>query len=140
VFTSLYVTYAPNSYSATGNGFVNVFSPDGTFIKRFASLGSLNFPWGIAMAPISFGFGQNIILVGNFGDGTISIFDQNGNSKGQLQSNGTPISIDGLWALSTAPATATNLDQTVVYFTAGPSSGAHGLFGYLKLASLGSGY
>jgi uncharacterized protein (TIGR03118 family) len=130
----LYVTYAPVNYNASGNGYVNVFSPDGTFIKRFASNGTLNFPWGITIAPVGFGLGQNMILVGNFGDGTISIFDQNGNPKGQLMSNGNAISIDGLWALATAPSAASTLDQNVVYFSAGPNSGAHGLFGYLKLA------
>jgi len=140
----LYVTYAPTTYNAAGTGYVNVFSPDGTFIKRFASNGSLNFPWGITMAPAAFGLGQNIILVGNFGDGTISIFDQNGNGKGQLSSNGNPLSIDGLWTLALAPSTATTLDQGVVYFTAGPNSGSHGLLGTLKLApatvSTGGGY
>lgn len=129
----LYVTYAPTSYNATGTGYVNVFSADGTFIKRFASNGSLNFPWGITIAPAGFGLGQNMILVGNFGDGTISIFDQNGNDKGQLQSNGNTLSIDGLWALTPAPSAATTLDQNVVFFTAGPNSGAHGLLGTLKL-------
>jgi uncharacterized protein (TIGR03118 family) len=135
----LYVMYAPTSYNAVGNGFVSVFSPDGTFIKRFATNGTLNFPWGITIAPAGFGLGLNMLLVGNFGDGTISIFDMNGNSKGQLQSNGNTLSIDGLWSLTPAPSTATTLDQTVIYFSAGPNSGAHGLFGYLKLASTSTG-
>jgi uncharacterized protein (TIGR03118 family) len=129
----LYVTYAPTNYNANGNGMVSVFSPDGTFIKRFATNGTLNFPWGIAVAPAGFGLGLNMILVGNFGDGTISIFDQNGNYKGQLQSGGNPISIDGLWSLTPAPSTATTLDQNVVYFSAGPNFQGHGLLGYLKL-------
>jgi uncharacterized protein (TIGR03118 family) len=131
----LYVTYAPTSNYSSGNGYINVFSTDGTFIKRFASGGNLNFPWGITVAPAGFGLGLNMILVGNFGDGTISIFDMNGNNKGQLQSNGATLSIDGLWALTPAPSTATTLDQTIVYFTAGPSLGVHGLLGYIKLAT-----
>lgn len=130
----LYVTYAPVSGYSSGNGYVNVFSPDGTFIKRFASAGPLNFPWGIAIAPAGFGLGQNMILIGNFGDGTISIFDQNGNYKGKLPSNGSALSIDGLWAITTAPSAAATLDQNVVYFSAGPSFGTHGLFGYVKLS------
>jgi uncharacterized protein (TIGR03118 family) len=132
----LYVTYAPASYNASGNGVVDVFSPDGTFIKRFATNTGLNFPWGITMAPAGFGVGLNMILVGNFGDGTISIFDQNGVFKGQLSNNGTAISIDGLWSLTAAPSTATSLNQNVVYFTAGPNSGGHGVFGYLNMVAV----
>jgi hypothetical protein len=86
------------------------------------------------MAPTGFGLGQNMILIGNFGDGTINIFDQNGNYKGQLQSNGNTLSIDGLWSLTPAPSMATRLDQNIVYFSTGPNSGAPGLRGSLKLA------
>jgi len=136
----LYVTYANTANLYAGNGYVNIFSPDGTIIKRFASGGTLNFPWAVAIAPAGFGLGLNMILVGNFGDGSISIFDQNGNSKGQLQSNGTTLFIDGLWALAPAPSTASTLDQDAIYFTAGPSLQAHGLFGYLKQTSLVTGY
>ncbi len=130
----LYVTYAPTSGYSSGGGYVNVFSPDGTFIKRFASGGSLNHPWGITMAPDGFGLGANMILIGNFADGTISIFDMNGTYKGQMESNGSTLSIDGLWALAPAPATASSLDPDVVFFTAGPNSGLHGILGTLKLA------
>ena len=142
---NIWVTYAPGSYNANGNGFVNIFSPDGTFIKRFASNGSLNFPWGMTKAPDGFGLGLNMYLVGNFGDGTISIFDQNGNPKGQLMAGSGPLTIDGLWALAPAPSTATSLDQNVVFFAAGPNFGAHGLVGYLKLivattTTTGGGY
>jgi hypothetical protein len=77
-----------------------------------------------------------MILIGNFGDGSISIFDQSGNNKGQLQSNGNTISIDGLWSLTTAPSAATTLDQNAVYFSAGPNSGGHGLLGYLKMVPI----
>lgn len=128
----LYVTYA--STAGYTGGIVNVFSPDGTFIKRFATNGTLNHPWGITMAPAGFGLGLNIILIGNFGDGTISIYDQNGNYKGQLNTAGSTLAIDGLWALAAAPSSATVLDQTIVFFTAGPNGGQHGVLGSLKLA------
>ena len=76
--------------------------------------------------------------------GSAASFYVNGKAAGQLSSNGNPLSIDGLWTLALAPSTATTLDQGVVYFTAGPNSGSHGLLGTLKLApatvSTGGGY
>jgi hypothetical protein len=34
-----------------GEGFVDVFNTDGSFVRRFASRGALNAPWGVAWAP-----------------------------------------------------------------------------------------
>ena len=131
----LYVTYAKlkapddmDDQAGQGNGFVDVFWPNGDFIKRFATRGVLNSPWGIAQVPASFAKIDNAILIGNFGDGRINIFSSDGALLGQLQKNGKPLKIDGLWALeSNVPAT----DSTQVYFTAGPADESHGLFGYL---------
>jgi uncharacterized protein (TIGR03118 family) len=86
----LYVMYAKKmrpgkSEIGPGNGYINVFSTDGILLKRFASKGKLNAPWGITVAPAGFwdGSGQtqitNVILVGNNGDGHINAFDENGN-------------------------------------------------------------
>jgi len=134
---SLYVEYAKQAgpdnaddSAAPGNGYVNVFKPDGTLLKRFASQGPLNSPWGITLAPAGFAASTPTILVGNFGDGKISVFDIDGNFKGSLQSGGQPVGISGLWALDflTANPTATSH----LYFTAGPDGEAHGLFGYLS--------
>ncbi len=52
----LYVAYAkvgPDGRQAVGagQGFVDIFNTDGSFVQRFASRGSLNAPWGVAMAP-----------------------------------------------------------------------------------------
>jgi uncharacterized protein (TIGR03118 family) len=142
-----------------GKGFVSVFKTDGTFVKRFASRNSLNVPWGVTMAPGSFledrdmnhgneghgGYENNdyncdhcnpdptdpVILVGNFGDGRINVFSLDGKFLGQLQShNHHTIVIEGLWALSFAPSTAT-IDPARLYFTAGPDDEKDGLFGYL---------
>lgn len=86
----LFVTYAklkgPNDDiddPGEGNGYVNIFTPNGYFIKRFASGGNLNSPWGIAKVPEGFGQVANAILVGNFGDGKINVF----NSEGVYQGN-----------------------------------------------------
>ncbi len=137
----LYITYAKlqgpvnmDDQAGPGNGYVDIFNPNGTFVKRFASRGTLNSPWGIALAPAGFANAQPTILVGNFGDGRINIFDMLGNYKGQLQNNGQVISIPGLWAIdflkNNQPGGNPN---SPLYFTAGPDDEAHGLFGTLKL-------
>jgi uncharacterized protein (TIGR03118 family) len=130
----LFVTYAkqrpPDNHddeSGTGNGFIDVFSPSGTLIKRFATQGALNSPWGIAQAPASFGQGAGAILVANFGDGTTLIFDSTGNYKGPLEDQGVPLFIDGIWDIAFLPS-----QTPVLYFTAGPQDETYGLFGYIK--------
>jgi uncharacterized protein (TIGR03118 family) len=111
---------------------VDIFNPDGSFVKRFASQGALNSPWGIAQSPAGFIQGANAILIGNFGDGHISVFDTSGTYKGQLKLQGTPIAINGLWAIS-FPSSSSASDPNQLFFTAGPNAESHGLFGYLKL-------
>jgi uncharacterized protein (TIGR03118 family) len=49
-----------------GNGIVDVFAPDGTFLRRFASNGVLNAPWGVVQASQDFGPFSHAILIGNF--------------------------------------------------------------------------
>jgi uncharacterized protein (TIGR03118 family) len=135
----LYVMYAEpdpvtDEIKGPGLGLVDVFNPDGSFVKRLISTGSaLNAPWGIAQAPAGWltGATGTVLLVGNFGDGHINAFDGNGNLLGTLQSGGSPITISGLWALSFAPASATAVDPNWLYFTAGPADETKGLFGYI---------
>ena len=82
----LYVTYAMrdpalhDEVTGAGMGYVDVFDFSGNFISRFASAGSLNAPWGIALAPAAFGSFEGDLLIGNFGDGTINVFAANGTS------------------------------------------------------------
>jgi uncharacterized protein (TIGR03118 family) len=137
----LYVTYAKqkgpdnvNDDPAPGNGYVDIFKPDGTFVKRFASNGTLNSPWGITHAPAGFAAATETILVGNFGDGKINVFDLTGNYKGQLQSNGQALVIEGLWALDFLKASPTAVSK--LYFTAGPGGESQGILGYLKNSSI----
>ena len=72
-----------------------------------------------------------VILIGNFGDGRINVFTEDGQFQGQLKSHNQTIVIDGLWAIGFAPATATAVDPKRLYFTAGPAGESDGLFGYL---------
>ena len=119
-----------------GFGIVDIYNPDGSFVKRFVSNGQLNAPWGIAWAPAGFwGNGsnvQNVILIGNFGDGRINAFNSDGAFLGQLRAHGNPIVIEGLWAIAFAPATSTAINHDFLYFAAGPDDETHGLFGYIK--------
>jgi len=135
----LYVMYAKVGADgeediAPGNGYVDIYNPDGSLMKRFVSRGQLNAPWGIAKAPASFwgeGGMANIILIGNFGDGRINSYDENGNFLGQLRASGNPIIIEGLWGISFAPVSATAINPNWLYFAAGPDDEKEGLFGYI---------
>lgn len=133
----LYVTYtkvAPDGRAErkVGNGVVNIFTTGGTLVKRFALGGTLNAPWGVALAPASF-FPQTTeasVLIGNFGDGKINGYTADGKFIGQLKVNNKIVAIDGLWAISFAPTTST-IDPNRLYFAAGPRDEKDGLFGYL---------
>ncbi len=140
---NLYVTYAKQDVAheddvpGPGNGFIDVFDPNGTLISRFASNGALNSPWGLVLAPSKFGPFGGDLLVGNFGDGTINAYDpSNGAFIGTVDDpHGAPISIAGLWGLSFGNGSF-NQDPNKLYFTAGipGPNGApedHGLFGSL---------
>lgn len=59
--------------AGAGLGFVNQYTLNGDFAGRVASGGTLNAPWGLAVAPSSFGSAAGELLVGNFGDGHINI-------------------------------------------------------------------
>jgi uncharacterized protein (TIGR03118 family) len=127
VYGQLYVAYV-----GPGGGFVNVFETDGDFVERFATGGTLSAPWGITNTPPDFGLGQEI-LVGNFGDGRINVYNKNGNYKGQLADvEGNPIVIDGLWDLVFKPGAFDGTSDVDLYFTAGPENETHGLFGEIE--------
>jgi len=142
----LYVTYAqqdPNredDVAGRGLGFINVFDADGHFVRRFASRGNLNAPWGMALAPASFGSFGNRLLVGNFGDGAINAYELNtGKFRGQLQrANRQPIRIDGLWGLSFGNGVS-NQPTNSLFFTAGPDGESHGLYGRIDAVAANGG-
>jgi uncharacterized protein (TIGR03118 family) len=138
---TLYVTYAlqgtgKDEADGTGKGLVDAFDLQGNFLGRIGTRGTLNAPWGLALAPSDFGSFAGDLLVGNFGDGTINAFNLTSNTfAGQLQGlNGKPLMIDGLWALSSGNGgSGGSLDS--IYFTAGPNDEAHGVFGVLAVAT-----
>jgi uncharacterized protein (TIGR03118 family) len=127
-----------------GNGFVDVFSSSGMFLRRVASRGPLNSPWGLAISPANFGRFSNALLVGNFGDGRINAFSlSSGAFIGQLTDpNGQPITIDGLWSLNFGNGfnfvnVSGNIGNTLnvnnsLFFTAGPNEEANGLVGVIR--------
>jgi len=134
----IYVTYAKqdddkkDDVRGMGHGFVNAFDTSGNLIRRVASRGTLNSPWGLALSPADFGTFSNDLLVGNFGDGRIHAYNQwTGHLVGTLRdSSGDPIWIDGLWALMPGNGSSAPADQ--VWFSAGPGGEAHGLLGLLS--------
>ena len=130
----LYVAYAKSGSGLGGvfgnGGYVDIFDFDGNLQKRLVSNGLLNAPWGVALAPSTFGAFAGAVLVGNFGDGKINAFDANtGAALGTLQDpSGNPIVLPGLWALVFGNG-ASGGDKNILYFSAGPGAGQHGLFG-----------
>jgi uncharacterized protein (TIGR03118 family) len=139
----LYVTYAlqdPSKHddvAGPGNGYVDTYDFNGNLIKRLVSNGPLNSPWGLTVAPASFGPLAGDLLVGNFGDGTINGFDPiTGALIGSLaDQQGHPIVNPGLWALTFGNG-GNGGSQNSLYFTAGiPGPGMvedHGLFAQIQ--------
>ncbi len=142
---TLYVTYAKQNEDkdeeviGTGNGLLDAYDANGKFLKRLVSNGvgivqsPLNAPWGMAIAPATFGKFANDILVGNFGDGKINAFDPNTDQwMGALQDgDGKDIVIAGLWGLYVGNG-ANGGDKDTLYFTAGPGGEMHGLLGSIQ--------
>jgi uncharacterized protein (TIGR03118 family) len=130
----LYVTYAKQNASKTGAvlcagcGFVDAYDFNGNLLKRVASGGTLNAPWGLALAPGSFGTFSGAVLIGNLGDGRISAF-KSGKFLGQLLNSASkPITINSLRGLRFGNGGNAGLKKEL-FFTAGPGSYKHGRFG-----------
>jgi uncharacterized protein (TIGR03118 family) len=136
----IYVAYAlraatgDDEQGGAGLGVVAVFDTGGTLIRQLAVGGALNAPWGLAMAPASFGGFSGDLLVGNFGDGKINAFDPaTGNMVGTLgKADGTPIVVDGLWGIAFGNDVQSQPSNTL-FFASGPADEAHGLYGRIDL-------
>jgi len=145
---TLFVSYAlqnaakRDSVAGVGNGYVATFNVNGSLIANLVSQGPLNSPWGMAVAPPSYGAFAGALLVGNFADGKINAFSPStGVLLGTLADlNGNPISIPGLWSLDFGGG-ADSEDPGTLYITAGIGGGpnndpveSHGLFASIQAA------
>ncbi len=145
---NFYVTYwtknaAGKPVPGAGNGYVAVFSPSGALLGTLIAGGAgskLNLPWGLAIAPATFGPFGGDLLVGNFGDGTINAYNlSTGAYVGTLNGTaGSPLSLGGLWAINFGEGSATQ-DKGTLYFLAGTgalsaTSGepTHGMLGSIQ--------
>ncbi|MDP8982596.1 MAG: TIGR03118 family protein [Acidobacteriota bacterium] len=143
---TLYVTYAKqdnakhDDLAGPGNGYVDAYDLNGLLLQRLVAGGSLNSPWGLAIAPAGFGDFAGALLVGNFGNGAINAYDATtGNLLGQLQDvKGNPLRILGLWGLTFGNGSGSG-DINTLYFAAGVPGPdgpleSHGLFGSIQAA------
>jgi len=135
----LCVTYArqdddkKDDVPGKGLGVVDLFDANGRLIRRFASGGTLNAPWGLALAPADFGRFSNRLLVGNFGDGRINAFDlATGRFLGRLRGpDGRLLTIDGLWGISFGNGVAQQ-PTNAIFFAAGPKEETQGIYGRIE--------
>jgi len=133
---NLYVEYAKVAAGQPvplpgGGGFVDVFDTNGNLLKHLISNGALDAPWGVALAPASFGSFGGDLIVGNFGNGEINAFNPTtGAFLGTIMNGGgNPIVNSGLWALDFGNSSA---NPNALYFTAGLNQGNDGLFGEIQ--------
>ena len=128
----LYVLYAKqlapgneDDEPGAGNGYINIFTPQGILVRRFVSNGRLNSPWALITVPKIFPSTDSIFLVGNVGDGHINAYNANGIFLGDLKNRaGTTIVLDGLHGLVKG-------DDDSIYWASGPDDETNGLVGVL---------
>ncbi|MGH2973172.1 MAG: TIGR03118 family protein [Gaiellaceae bacterium] len=103
----IFVTYvyrAPvDGNDGPTGGFVDEFDLQGKLVARVTHAG-LDEPWGLALAPTSFGRLGGDLLVANFGNGEIAAYrSQHGRwtPDGMLDgTNGKPLVLDGVWGIA----------------------------------------
>jgi uncharacterized protein (TIGR03118 family) len=116
-----------------GWGVVEQIDATGKVLAKVAG-GKLNAPWGLVIAPSSFGHYAGDLLVGNFGNGHVNAFSTTLVSKGEVMSAPkTPLVIPGLWGLIVGNG-GSGGSASDIYFTAGPNHQTDGLFGSLSYA------
>jgi uncharacterized protein (TIGR03118 family) len=136
--SQVFVTYALRATTggptvAPGDGMVNVFDVNGNFVAHAVTPGgNLNAPWGLAIAPTTFGVFGGALLVGNFGDGIINAYDPKTFAYlGQLaDGTGKTLVYASLWELFFGLTAATSTAPTntnTLYFAAGLTGEKHGL-------------
>jgi uncharacterized protein (TIGR03118 family) len=140
-----YVYRAPvNGNDAPTGGYVDEFDRDGRLVARIGHDGVLNAPWGMALAPRSFGRFGGDLLIGNFGDGRINAYRRSSNGwsyDGTLHdSHGKSLVVNGLWGLAFGNGGMAGPAGTL-FFTSGPHAWygetelrVHGLLGSITAA------
>ena len=132
---NLYVAYAAVNSMGVGlpGGFVDEFDSSGNLLRRIATGGALYAPWGITLAPANFGQFGGDLLIGQFGDGEILVYNpSNDQFLGTINgANGNPIDNPFLWALEFRTG-GTNVNLNALYFTAGYNNQLDGLFGEIQ--------
>jgi uncharacterized protein (TIGR03118 family) len=134
----IYVAFAErgedgDEVKGAGLGMIDVFDFNGNLKQQLvAPGGALNAPWGMTIAPAGFGDFAGKLLVGNFGDGKVNVYDPDtGAQLGTLSgSDGNPLVIDGLWSLMGGPGGR-------VTYTAGPNDEQDGEVGLISLNGTG---
>jgi uncharacterized protein (TIGR03118 family) len=140
VGSQVFVTYALQngaknaSVPGPGNGIVDIYELDGSFVKRFVSHGPLNAPWGVAKASPEFGPFSNDILIANYGDGAINAFNPiTGAFVGQIKNAaGGAIVNPGLRGI--VFGVSSTGDPNTLYFTSGVA-GQTSLFGAISFTA-----
>ncbi len=134
---NIFVTYAMqdpakhDSVSGHGRGAVEEVTFTGQVLAR-AIHGALNAPWGLALAPSSFGKFSGDLLVGNFGSGEVLVFSTALAPRGAFTTAPKkPLFINGLWDIIPGNGGMGGATDTL-YFTAGPNREADGLLGALN--------
>jgi uncharacterized protein (TIGR03118 family) len=141
----VYVTYAPagraNQIIAQyGAGVVAVFDEDGNFIKELIAGSRLAAPWGITLAPASFGRFGSHLLVGNFSfiHSEINAFDPtNGKFRGTIPIRTRGLNPGGLWTIEFGIG-GSNGSPDTLYFADGINGEMDGLFGAISPSDSGS--
>lgn len=105
------------------NGYINIFDDNGNFISRFTSKMHLNTPYGISPCPHTMNFPNNGIIVSNFGNGTINIYDANGQYTGKiLDHSGNNLVIPGIRSIDIESLWSKNIFWTATEYNFKKSS------------------
>jgi len=129
----VYVTFA--STGTVAGGVIDVFTEQGTFVKRFSSDSHLNQPWGLALAPRNFGpFSTALLVSNNLPNGVVNAFNATtGKFLGTLSdSTGKPLKIEQVWGLEFGGGSTANGAVNQLFLTAGPANYVNGLFGVIE--------
>jgi uncharacterized protein (TIGR03118 family) len=126
-----------DSVEGAGLGFVTAFDVTGRVM--WTAMGDeLNAPWGMALRADAAALVPNTLIVGNFGDGHVTLINpMDGKISGQLMDETkAAIAVDGLWGITFGDGVQ-GAKPNALYFAAGPEDETHGMFGVITPAPTG---